>query len=321
MFNKLLIAVLMVIGLLVATSADTAQADHNRWLPNQPTTVQLRVLSRGYGIYCINENAAAYPNWKSQLQEVYANEKSTVGIEWRESTTGKDCDIQHLLVTGAQFPCGAGAAACIYYFNDPVSVYYNRDLLYSDWKTTIGHEHGHWDGSHERYIDSNGQIMCGGQKYTRNDCASGVWWVTDYDLAVAWNTLVPDRPLTANLSRNGSWIRLSWDNNRADCAGLNLGWSGTNFQSGNKPGHMTCKNDVALGMDFLIWRADIGYQWVGNYCGAAAGYCQSNYRDYERSFDAWWSKPGTCFYGHAYNNGLWWVSPASGGYWFTFGCI
>lgn len=323
MFKKIFVAIALAVGLLgVFTAVDEAKADHNRWLPSQPTAVQLRVLSRGYGIYCINDSAANFPNWKTQAQAVYADEKATVGIEWRETTTGRDCDITHLMVPGSQFPCGAGAAACIYYFNDPVTVYYNRDLMYSDWKTTIGHEHGHWDGSHERYKDSNGGVSCTRQTYTRNDCGSGVWWVTDYDLAVAWNTMVPDAPRSVWMERQSNgWVRLRWDQYRKDCDGLNLDWVGTNFQKDNRPAHFSCKNDVATGMDFMVWRADIGYRWVGDWCGAEFNHCQASYNAFERSFNSWWTLPGTCFYVHAYNTALWWVGPASGAYWTQAGCV
>lgn len=313
----LILAVATVVTAVLSTP-EPAAADHNRFLPGLPHKTMLRVLDRGYGLYCFNQSAYAYPNFRVQIQTVYADEAARVGIPWYEDTSGQNCDVIHNMVNSSAFPCGAGAAACIYYTNDPVTVFYLSDLLYYDWKSTQGHEHGHWDGSHERYKDSGG-IQCTRQTYTRMDCGSGVWWVTDYDLFVAWNVMVPDAPMNVGFRSDGNWATVTWDNYRADCRGFsNLYGNWLNIPAGG-PAHPSCKNDVATRVAFG-WAPYDGapIAWAGEFCGPTYNYCYTGYTHYTRSFDTFWKG---CLYLRAENTALWWVPQVSApNYWTKAGC-
>jgi len=321
LFLGFLAAIVVAVATMAAEAPQTAYADHFRFLPNLPTVTQKRVLERGYGIYCLNQTADAYPDFRAQLQQVYQDEGERIGIWWYESWTGRDCDLNHYMVAGTQFPCGGGAVACIYYANDPVTIYYLRDSLYTNWRTTIGHEHGHWDGQHERYFDNKLFLCDANAKYTRMSCGTGVWWVTDYDLYTSWNVLVPDRPLYVGWSVPGNGFGyILWDQYRADCANVIYkdGYWNNLFDGG--PAHMTCRNDVAT----RVAAAHSDYYggpitWIGEWCGEEYDYCNTQYsQGWAAFYDSW----GGCFYMRAENAILWWVPEQSAPeYWTFVGCF
>jgi len=312
LFGLLIAAVGLVAGYTVDVTP--ARADHNVWLPALPTVTQLRVLERGYGLYCLDVNASNYPNFRTQLQQVYEAERMAVGIAWYESDN--ECDIIHQMVTG--FPCGAGAAACVTYANDPVTVIYHMSLGYFNWMSTQAHEHGHWDGQHERYTDSGGQFSCDpNARYTRMSCGTAIWRPTLWDVAVTWNVLVPDKPLNVWLEASANWATVRWDNYRADCAGqADLGKVSTNPFG---PAHFSCKNDVATRMAFG-WAPYLGAPviWAGEFCGSAYGFCYTDFQTYSRGFDSFWKG---CLFVRAENEALWWVPQVSAPeYWSLAGC-
>jgi len=181
-----------LVGLLLS---GPAQADHNRWLPGIPSKVMNKAIERGYVTYRLDETTAAYPNFRLQAAAVAQAGLNGVGIEAREITSGTP-DIWLTMPTDSTFisTCGQGAAGCIYYWADPVMIYFRRSLLYVDWKTTIAHEglnYGHTMGQHEQYFD-NGTFSCkASATYTVMSCGTGVWRPQPYDIETVWAFIVP----------------------------------------------------------------------------------------------------------------------------------
>lgn len=177
-------------------SVSSVQAEHNTFLPLIPNTPLMQQLVKAQEYtWCADSRAASYPSFLSQLRDVNAEYEKRVGIRSREvafpkkpngaddygsSSTG--CQVQHVM--GLDFPCGSGAAACIYYANFPVEVHYQESLGYVDWRTAHGHELGHGLlGLHEQYDDKAGGIGCTRKQWTVMDCASGVRYPQDWDVA------------------------------------------------------------------------------------------------------------------------------------------
>lgn len=168
-------------------------ANHLQWLPGScgqdvrscPTPVIQKAITRGYVTYDLDAQTAAYPNFRAQAQQVAAAGLQGLGIEAREVTTG--ADIHLTMPDDATFikVCGSGAAGCIVYWSDPIVVYFRKSLLYTDWKTAIGHEglnYGHALGQHERYFD-NGEFRCDTTaRYTVMSCGTGVWEPQPFDV-------------------------------------------------------------------------------------------------------------------------------------------
>ena len=152
------------IALAIASSVGIARADHQVYLPYAGQTwLAQQIKATQTQVWCVDARAEAYPNFVSQLRETNDAYTRLAGIKNRQvAFTDSACQIKHLM--GAGFPCGAGAAACIYYSNSPVLVYYKVELGYTDWRSAQAHELGHGilGQLHERYIDSGGSIQCGG---------------------------------------------------------------------------------------------------------------------------------------------------------------
>ena len=131
---------LLAFGLILILTSP-ASADHNQVLPGTPSKVMKRVMERGYLTYRLDEAAAAYPGFRSQASQVAIAGYEGLGIDAVEIFSGTP-DIWLTMPADATFTstCGPGAAGCIYYWADPVMIYFRRALLYSDWKTTIAHE-------------------------------------------------------------------------------------------------------------------------------------------------------------------------------------
>ena len=189
---------LLAFGLILILTSP-ASADHNQVLPGTPSKVMKRVMERGYLTYRLDEAAAAYPGFRSQASQVAIAGYEGLGIDAVEIFSGTP-DIWLTMPADATFTstCGPGAAGCIYYWADPVMIYFRRALLYSDWKTTIAHEginYGHAMGEHEQYYD-NGRFECKtSATYTVMSCGTGVWRPQQYDLDVVRSLMVP-RPLS-----------------------------------------------------------------------------------------------------------------------------
>lgn len=185
---------LLAFGLILILTSP-AQADHNQVLPGVPSKVMKRVMERGTLTYRLDEAAAAYPGFRQQAAQVALAGYEGLGIEAVEITSGTP-DIWLTMPADATFTstCGAGAAGCIYYWADPVMIYFRRALLYVDWKTTIAHEginYGHAMGEHEQYFD-NGRFACNpAATYTVMSCGTGVWRPQQYDLDVVRGLMVP----------------------------------------------------------------------------------------------------------------------------------
>ena len=171
-------------------------ADHQRILPNVPTVVMTRAMERGYVTYRLDANAAKYPNFRNNAAAVALSGLNIIGLYAVEIYEGVP-DIWLTMPEDTKFlsTCGQGAAGCIYYWADPVMIFFRQSLLYFDWKTTIAHEginYGHAMGEHEQYYDSNGQFACKtSATYTVMSCGTGVWEVQPYDREVVWGLTVP----------------------------------------------------------------------------------------------------------------------------------
>lgn len=176
-----------------------ADASHSVYLPLTPNTpLMQQVIKNQSYTYCLDNRASAYPNFRTQLQDVNAQYEERVGIHAREVAvdmpaslslqekfnvaTAAGCHVIHAMpdVHG----CGGSCAAWIGYANNLGAVYieYKWQLGYTDWRSTHGHELGHGLlGLHEQYQDF-GSIVCTRRTDTVMDCGSGVRYPTSLDV-------------------------------------------------------------------------------------------------------------------------------------------
>ena len=197
--NRLRYAAIFVLAfcLVALLLSGPAQADHQQVLPGVPSKVMKRVIERGYLTYRLDDAASAYPGFRAQASQVAIAGYEGLGIDAVEVFSGTP-DIWLTMPADATFTstCGQGAAGCIYYWADPVMIYFRRALLYADWKTTIAHEginYGHAMGEHEQYYD-NGRFECkASATYTVMSCGTGVWRPQQYDLDVVRSLMVPKK--------------------------------------------------------------------------------------------------------------------------------
>ena len=190
-----------VIGLLFPLAA---HSDHNGpTLPGIPTAVMSRVKAQGFVTYRLEANAAAYPNFRVQAQDVALAGVRLVGIDAWE-TTGQP-DIWLTMPDDLTFinTCGSRAAACIVYQADPIIIYFRRALLYSDWRSTIAHEginYGHAMGEHEQYDDRNfrcrslAELQLNGPGATVMSCGFPyLWEAQPFDIQTVQSVMFPQR--------------------------------------------------------------------------------------------------------------------------------
>ena len=236
-----------------------ASANHLYVLPspqggtvaNNLTPVMARVLQRGYVTYALDQASEAYPGFRSQAADVAIASAYVIGFGARDVTdTGETADIWLVMPTDQAFvsTCGSGAAACILYWNDPIIIYFRRALLYSDWRSTIGHEglnDGHAMGQHERYFD-DGEFRCDlAATYTVMSCGTGVKYPTAWDRDVIWNILVPDLPSDAFAFTDNGYLWVAYNGLRAD-GGL-AHWGERRLNNATK---------------VEIWYRDAGFGWA-----------------------------------------------------------
>ena len=149
--------------LMLYACSKPAEGSHNILLPYAGSTwIQGQLRATQEQAWCMDNRAASYPGFASQLRETNQQYADLVGIRSREvGFADPGCQVRHVMEPA--FPCGSGAAACIYYANNPVTVHYQESLGYADWRSAQAHELGHGLLTlHERYIDSGGVIQCGG---------------------------------------------------------------------------------------------------------------------------------------------------------------
>ena len=176
-------AVFMLVLAMFAAGWRWASASHLVYLPQVPATpLMQRVIQAQEYVWCADSRASAYPNFLSQLRDVNAQYAARVGIKNREvAYSDPSCQVKHVMPDA--FPCGQGAAACIYYANWPVTVAYAYQLGYTDWRSAQGHELGHGLlGLHEQYQDQGGQLQCTGRQDTVMDCGSGIRYPQPLDV-------------------------------------------------------------------------------------------------------------------------------------------
>lgn len=163
---------LLLAGIILGTFfVRSASANHNVYLPVAPNTpLMQRIIQTQEYAYCFDSRAASYPAFASQVRDVNDQYAQRVGIRSREvDFSDPACMVKHVMLP--EFPCGAGAAACVYYANNPVEIHYQETLAYTDWRSAQGHEEGHGLlGLHEQYKDSGGQISCTNRTDTVMDC-------------------------------------------------------------------------------------------------------------------------------------------------------
>lgn len=184
--SKLFATIAIGAALLAAAlflTAPGAEANHNVYLPLVPNTPLMKqVIKTQEYTWCMDARAGAYPNFVSQLRDVTDQYTKKVGVRARQVPfEDQSCMVKHIMPDS--FSCGAGAAACIYYANWPVTVEYKYTLGYTDWRSAQGHELGHGVlGLHEQYQDSGGVIQCTARQDTVMDCGSGVRYPTILDI-------------------------------------------------------------------------------------------------------------------------------------------
>lgn len=313
---RLVLTTLLVYSGALLLVEHRVAADHQIALPLTPTKVMLKALERGYITYALNTSAASYPGFREQAAQVADAGLRGVGIPAVEVSGSPD--VWLIMPTDQEFlsVCGSGAAGCIIYWTDPVLIYFRRALFYSDWKTTIAHEginYGHTWGQHERYFD-NGEFRCDFQaKYTVMSCGTGIWEPQWFDIATVWNLTVPDRPSDLYVMVAGNWATIRWNQLRAD---------GGVFH-GNAGSPTNPLNDTATRMTFAVQFPGEDLKWAGEICGPEYNFCYTRFSEGYRGFDAFWIRPGTCFYVRAENTILWWVGQRSvmPDYWTLAGCI
>lgn len=160
-----------------------AQADHIVYLPLVPNTPLMRqIIATQEYTWCVGSRASAYPGFVSQLRDVTDHYTRLTGIRSRQvGFDDASCQVKHTMPDS--FSCGAGAAACIYYANWPVTIEYKYTLGFVDWRSAMGHELGHGLlGLHEMYKNSGGGIQCTQRTDTVMDCGSGVRYPQPLDV-------------------------------------------------------------------------------------------------------------------------------------------
>lgn len=190
--GTLVAATLFALIIALAWPNKASEASHFVYLPLVPNTPLIQnVFQDGEATWCVDARAAAYPNFVAQLTQTNNAAFNKLGVAHRQVPFGPGCEVRHTMPD--VFPCGSGAAACIYYANFPVIVAYKYTLGFTDWRSAQGHEGtngGHAMGLHEQYKDSGGTIGCdnGYQAMinrlgyeTTMSCGTSVWAMTDWD--------------------------------------------------------------------------------------------------------------------------------------------
>lgn len=323
---KLAAAIYLLFGVLVVavfcSELGVVKADHNGdFLPvynkvGQDITAlpaQNRALNRGYVTYCFDATAADYPGFRSQAKQVveYATSQTTIAAV--EVPWGDDCDVRNTMPPDATFlnTCGQGAAACIYYWSLPVTIYYRRALTFNDWKSTFCHEGlntGHFMGQHEEYNDR--EFKSNGRFWTCLDFGTGVWQLPPFDRDRIFNSWVGSPPSVITLATTDNWATVRWNNLRAD---------GGIAHAFGIPEN-TNVTTVAFGVADCEGCPIV---WAGEICGAQFNYCFAPFKDLSRGFDAWWK--GKCFYLHVEAPATWRIPQVGAGgeiapYWSPAGC-
>lgn len=224
MLRVVIAAWLAVVAFAICQSR--SEGSHNVYLPLTPgTPLMQQVIKNQAYTYCLDNRASAYPNFRSQLQDVNAQYEERVGIRAREITvdmpaslslqekfniaTAAGCHVIHAMPD--EHGCGGTCAAWIGYANSLGAVYieYKWQLGYTDWRSTHGHELGHGLlGLHEQYQDF-GSIVCTRRTDTVMDCGSGVRY-----------------PTTLDVQRGCAIILTSWCAKPATCLGETAPWGG-----------------------------------------------------------------------------------------------
>ena len=161
---KLIASIALAVGLFLGVGA--VEAHHSgqpcypggpaKCLPLLPSPFMNSVFAQPEIRWCLNDRSAVYPDFQRQTQLVHNVISAKLGIPNRQvafgSPSSTGCWIQHNM--RLDHPC-QGCAAWVHYLNSPILVEYNEPLLYSDWRTTLGHELGHAiAGIHEQYDDA-----------------------------------------------------------------------------------------------------------------------------------------------------------------------
>ena len=285
------------------------RADHNEppVLTKQLIGVFKVINEQGYSTWAMGCDGNTYPNFRTQVDQVFADEAARVGIPPIEVGLNDNPNI--VLCLTYNYPCVSGSAGCVLgLWGPPAVAYFKESLFYADWRTTIGHEWGHAaDNQHEMYDDRSFTCLRD-RVWTRMSCGTGTWWVTEFDRDITWNTYVPDAPCPRSFAVQDGWVTLSWGAQRCDSGGAH---------------HGNPVNDSATRVAFG-WKApgSDSIVWAGEICGPAFNYCYTPYSAGSRAFDPFWTAPGACFYIRAENPALWHIPQVSApNYWTWLGCV
>lgn len=323
---KLAAAIYLFFGLLIiavfCSEPGVVRGDHaGDYLPvynkvGQDITAlpaQNRALNRGWVTYCFDSTAADYPSFRSQARQVVEYAASQTTIAATEVPWGDDCDIRNTMPPDQTFlnTCGQGAAACIYYWSLPVTIYYRRSLGFFDWRSTFCHEglnSGHFMGQHEEYNDR--EFKSNGRFWTCMDFGTGTWQLPPFDRDRIWNSWVADRPSAVGLTVQDGWAFATWTERRADEGAAHA----------NNIPYNTNATRMAFGHSPS---PDGPITWAGEVCGAAFDYCYTRFLDRSRGFDAAWRG---CIWGRVeapatYRAPQFTRGDSPDGYWTLFGCF
>ena len=135
-----------------------AAADHRVYLPALPTPAIGHLLTHEAMTYCLNDGGENYPNFATQVVDVFAAFEAEFGLTFTKVPwAGGNC--QYMLAM-REFPYASRAAARIFYANWPAIAEFRPSLGFWRWNSAIAHETGHLLGLHEQYMDSQGLIGC-----------------------------------------------------------------------------------------------------------------------------------------------------------------
>lgn len=166
MAPRLILATALALFVLLL-AVQIVKADHQRVLADAPNTPAIQnLLSDGSRAWCVNAAANNYPNFVSQLQQIYDSQFNTLGntnhqvpgtFETPSAALASGCEV---LWVGRYDSFCVGCSCNVYYASWPVTVNVKLSLGFFDWKSCQGHEEGHVHGLGEFYIDADGQLKC-----------------------------------------------------------------------------------------------------------------------------------------------------------------
>ena len=239
--------------------------DRGDFLPYLPTWAQKNVMSRGYGLYKLDDRSSQTPGFRDAIWTCLQAEKDLTGIEWYEVfDTTTPVDLLYTMPDNVNWSPGVVGQAL--YTNAPANIQINFRSGVTVWGSTVCHEHGHIDGQEDLYTHP---LTCDSTaRYTRMSCGTFIGTlVQPYDVWAVWNVYIPDIMSAASIRRNsGSSVTLTYNGLRAssaNCAPYALVQSfngGRATEKDNYCGHFSKNLDNATRV--AIFRSVGGSDWT-----------------------------------------------------------